>query len=122
MSAPFHLVAHLSQVPPGAMLAVRVEKEDVVLFNVDGVLHATRDFCPHAGYPLSQSRFRGRYVTCSLHDWEFDVACGAYSGNPRVQLRRYPVKVEGEDVLLCLEPLPPSTPPPAPPALSRDEA
>jgi nitrite reductase/ring-hydroxylating ferredoxin subunit len=104
------------------MLAVRVEKEDLVLFNVDGTLHATRDFCPHAGYPLSQSRFRGRYVTCSLHDWEFDVACGRYTGNPRVQLRRYPVKVEGEEVLLSLEALPPTPPPETPPLLSRDEA
>jgi nitrite reductase/ring-hydroxylating ferredoxin subunit len=118
----FVRVAHLSQVPPGSMHAVRVEKEDVVLFNVDGEIKATRDFCPHAGFALSQSRFRGKYVTCGLHDWEFDVCTGAYTANPGVRLRCYPVKLEGDDIWIRLEPLPAPARPQPPPTLSRDEA
>lgn len=84
------------------MLAVRVEKEDVVLYNVEGAIHASRDFCPHAGYALSKSMFCGKYVRCSLHSWEFDVTSGEYTGNPHVRLKSYSVKVEGEDILLDL--------------------
>ena len=119
MMADFVRVAALSEVPPGRMIAVRVEKEDLVLYNVEGAIFASRDFCPHAGYALSKSDFRGRYVRCSLHSWEFDVTNGEYTGNPQIHMKCYPVKVEGGDVWVRLEPL---VPPPPPPPPSRDEA
>lgn len=112
-------VAALSDVPPGRMLAVRVEGEDVALYNIDGLLHATRDVCMHQSYPLTKGSLRGKYVRCPLHGWEFDVVSGAYQGNPNVCLRRFAVKVEGDDVYVDAEPLPP---PPPPPVLSRDDA
>jgi nitrite reductase/ring-hydroxylating ferredoxin subunit len=115
----FFRVARVSEVPPGTMLAVRVEKEDVVLYNVDGAIHASRDFCPHAGYALSKGMFRGKYIRCSLHSWEFDVTCGEYTGNPNIHMKCFPVKVEGGEVFVSLAPIvfaPPALPP------SRDEA
>ena len=112
-------VAALSDIPPGRMLAVRAGGEDVAIYNVDGLLHATRDCCSHQSYPLTKGALRGKYVRCPLHGWEFDVTSGAYQGNPNVRLRRYAVKVEGEDVFVDPEPLPPPPPPPAP---SRDDA
>ena len=112
-------VAALSDLPPGRVLGVRVGAEDVALYNVDGALHATRDCCLHQSYPLSKGALRGKYVRCPLHGWEFDVTSGAYVGNAESRLRRYPVKVEGEDVYVHPEPLPP---PPPPPVLSRDDA
>jgi nitrite reductase/ring-hydroxylating ferredoxin subunit len=113
-------VAALSDIPPGRVLSVRVEGEDVALYNVYGALHATRDCCLHQSYPLSKGSLRGKYVRCPLHGWEFDVVTGASVGNPESRLRRYPVKVEGEDVYVSPVPLPP--PPPPPPVLSRDDA
>ena len=115
----FVRVARLAEIPPGRMLAVRLEGEDVVLYNVEGAIHASRDFCPHAGYALSKSMFCGKYVRCSLHSWEFDVSNGEYTGNPLIRLKRYPVKVEGDEVWVKLEPVaPPATRPPP----SRDDA
>ena len=112
-------VASLGEIPPGRVLAVRVAGEDVALYNVDGALHATRDCCTHQSYPLSKGALRGKYVRCPLHGWEFDVTSGAYQGNPTIRVRRYPVKVEGEDVYVSPEPI---VPPPPPPTLSRDDA
>jgi nitrite reductase/ring-hydroxylating ferredoxin subunit len=111
-------VAALSEIPPGKMLAVRVEREDVVLYNVDGAIHASRDFCPHAGYQLSKSAFRGKYVRCALHAWEFDVTNGEYTGNPRIHMKCFLVKIVGDEVWISLLPV---VPPPRPP-VSRDEA
>ncbi|MBV8879468.1 MAG: Rieske 2Fe-2S domain-containing protein [Planctomycetaceae bacterium] len=115
----FIRVASLADIPADGMLPVRVEKEDVVLYKVKDQVFASRDFCPHAGYPLSKSYFRGKYVRCSLHSWEFDVTNGEYTHNPHIRMRCYPVKVEGDDVYVMLVPLMPrpKTPPP-----SRDEA
>ena len=114
----FVRVAAVADVKPGSMLAVRVDREDVVLYNVDGTITASRDFCPHAGYPLSKSMFRGKYVRCSLHAWEFDVCNGEYTGNPNIQMRCFPVKIEDGDVWISLLPIIPKPRPP----LSRDEA
>ena len=114
----FVRVAAVSDIAPGKMLAVRVEREDVVLYNVDGAIHASRDFCPHAGYALSKSAFRDRYVRCSLHAWEFDVTNGEYTGNPRIHMKCFPVKIVGDEVFISLLPVIPTSRPP----LSRDEA
>ncbi len=111
-------VAKAADVPPGRMLAVRAGGEDVVLYNVDGTLHATRDSCTHQNYPLSKGALHGKYVKCALHFWEYDVTNGQYQGNPAVCVRRYPVKVEGGEVWVGLEPLPPAPRP----LVSRDDA
>ena len=115
----FLRVAKVAEIPPGKMLAVRVEKEDLVLYNVAGSIHASRDFCPHAGYALSKSMFCGKYVRCSLHSWEFDVTNGECTANPNIRLKRYRVRLDGDDVLVGPAPMA-SAPPPKPP--SRDDA
>ena len=119
MMDEFVRVAALAEVPADGMLPVRVDQEDLVLYRVKDQVFASRDFCPHAGYPLSKSHLRGKYVRCSLHSWEFDVTNGEYTGNPHIRMRCYPVKVEGDDVWVGLTPMAPKPPPPP---LSRDEA
>jgi nitrite reductase/ring-hydroxylating ferredoxin subunit len=115
----FVRVASVSEVPPGTHRAFRVEREDVVLYNVEGRIFASRDFCPHAGFALSKSAFRGKYVRCSLHAWEFDVTNGEYTGNPSIHMKCFPVKVEGDDIWISLLPIIPDRPKPPP---SRDDA
>ena len=115
----FVRVAAVADVPPGTMLALRVEREDVVLYNVDGAIYASRDFCPHAGFQLSKSFFRGKYVRCSLHAWEFDVTNGEYTGNPRIHMKCFPVRIVGDEVWISLLPIIPAKPRPP---VSRDEA
>ncbi len=119
MMDEFIRAASLAEIPTDGMLPVRVDKEDVVLYRVKDQVFASRDFCPHAGYPLSKSHFRGKYVKCSLHSWEFDVTNGEYTGNPTMKMRCYPVKIEGDEVWVSLTPI--GVKPPAPPP-SRDDA
>ncbi len=118
MSDGFVRVAKLSELPPGRMLPVRVDGEDLVLYNVGGTIYASRDTCTHQSYPLSKGALRGKYVRCSLHGWEYDVTTGAYVGSPNVRMRCFPVKVEGDEIRVSLTPL---TPPP-PGVVPRDEA
>ncbi len=114
----FVRVARLSELPPGRMLAVRAGGQDVVIYNVGGAFHATRDSCTHQQYPLSKGALRGKYVKCALHGWEYDVTTGEYQGNPDVHVGCFEVKVEGEDVYVSLEPIKPRERPP----VSRDDA
>ena len=46
------------------------------LANVDGVLHAVDNNCPHNGGPLSKGALIGRELECPWHGWRWDVTSG----------------------------------------------
>ena len=72
------------QLPDGGELAV---------FNVDGEFHATENFCPHKGAPLSEGTLRGHVIECMWHGRQFDVRNGnCLPVGP--QLKVYPVILE----------------------------
>ncbi len=115
----FVRVAAIRDVPPGRIVGVKVAGEDVAIYNIDGAIHATRDSCTHEYYPLSKGSLQGCIVTCGLHQWKYDVTTGACQVNPRINVKRFEVKVAGDDIFVRLVPLP-YTPPPEP-SLSRDD-
>jgi nitrite reductase/ring-hydroxylating ferredoxin subunit len=55
---------------------VEVAGEAVCVVRVAGGVFAFDDVCPHRGTPLSLGRLDGTTLTCSMHQWEFDVTSG----------------------------------------------
>jgi nitrite reductase (NADH) small subunit len=87
-------VAHVSELPPGAMRAVQAGDRWYALVNVDGVLHAVDNNCPHNGGPLAKGTLNGQILICPWHAWSWDVTSGrnlAPGVDWRVQ--RVPVRV-----------------------------
>ena len=95
-------VAKVSEVPPGSSKVVVVLGHPVALFNVDGSFHAVSNVCLHRGGPVGEGLLDGSVVTCPMHGWEYDVRTGANVANPMARLRTYPVRVDGDDVLVGL--------------------
>ena len=60
------------------------------------------------GYPLHEGPFRECVVMCTGHGWEYDVQTGRPPGTSTGHaIARYPVRVEGDEVLIDLDqPLP----------------
>jgi len=86
----------------GEMAGVRVGASPVLLVNVDGVLYAYEDRCPHRGVPLSRGRLEGNALVCGAHEWTYD-ACTGHGLNPcSAALRPIPVSVEGEEIYVEL--------------------
>jgi nitrite reductase (NADH) small subunit len=56
--------------------------------------------CLHRGGPLGQGALHGNHVVCPWHAWEWDCRTGANGYNPDQKLAKYPVKIEGEDILI----------------------
>ncbi len=102
-------VAALSDLPPGSRKLVRTEGNSLLLFNLDGVVHAIADSCPHAGAWLGSGKLDGCWLRCPVHGMTFDVRTGRMRGNAGLALRVYPVRLEGETVGVDLAPalLPP---------------
>lgn len=94
-------VASLSQLPPGALLAVTLPSGTrICLANVEGDVFAVRDSCPHQAFPLSEGTLLpGGVLECAWHGQRFDCRTGrAASPQSEGRLIRFPVTVEGEAI------------------------
>jgi 3-phenylpropionate/trans-cinnamate dioxygenase ferredoxin subunit len=95
----FAPVATASALAPGTMTWVAVDRERVLLANVDGVFHAVRDACGHRGASLARGRLTGHVIECPLHYACFDVRTGRLLNGPvSADLVTYEVRVEGDIV------------------------
>ena len=97
--AEFVPVGKVSDLQPGQMKWMAVDRERVLLVNVAGVFYALKDQCGHQWAPLSRGKLRGQVVECPLHFACFDVRTGALlSGPVATNVPVYEVHVEGETV------------------------
>jgi nitrite reductase/ring-hydroxylating ferredoxin subunit len=92
-------VASVSELAPGTMTWVAVERERVLLANVDGTFYALQDACGHRQAALSRGTLRGHVVECPLHYAEFDVRTGKLLSGPISEdVPSYEVQIEGDVV------------------------
>ena len=90
---------------PSADRVVEAEVAEVTvcLANVNGELSALDNTCPHRQGPLGQGWIEGEAVICPWHSWAFHAKTGLadYPAGERVKV--FPLRVEGEDVLVNVE-------------------
>ena len=103
---------------PGERRMVELGGHRIGLYRVGEDLHALADRCPHRGAPLCSS---GRIATgielrdgrpvlaepdtllrCPWHKWDFDIASGRCVVDPRLRVRRYAVRIDGDEVVVSL--------------------
>jgi nitrite reductase/ring-hydroxylating ferredoxin subunit len=102
----------------GDVRVVEIDGHRIGLYRVGEELHALADRCPHRGAPICAGRVvtpievrdgrlelgdRASVLRCPWHKWEFEIASGRCLVDERLQLRRYAVQVEGEDVVVSLD-------------------
>ena len=91
------------QIPQtGKRTLVRHDGRSVVIFNVEGHLHAIEDECPHAGAALCTGKLAGHVIQCPAHGLRFDLRTGAMPGNPSLRVQIYPLRAQGETFVLEL--------------------
>ena len=101
MPQDFVKVAHISQLLPGDKVLVHIGDEQILLVNVAGSYYAVDGECPHAYAFLSYGQLYGDEVMCPLHGSAFNVKTGAVLSPPAADdLTVYPVRIEGDDILV----------------------
>ena len=101
MSDGFVAVAKIGDVPLGGMTVVAIDRERIMLANVDGQFFAMRDMCGHRNAPLSRGRLDGHVVECPLHFAQFDVRSGRLIDGPiSADVPVYEVRLEGDTVFV----------------------
>ena len=95
----FVAVGKTSDLAPGEMKFVAVDRERVVLANVDGAFYALRDVCGHRNAPLSRGKLDGCVIECPLHFAQFDIRTGKLIDGPiSADIPVYEVRVDGDTV------------------------
>lgn len=94
---------------------------EIGVFRLEDNFFAYESSCPHMGGPVCQGKLINRVeevlapdktalglrfspdivnIVCPWHGFEFDIRTGAHQGNPSVKLRRYEVKLVGDEVFV----------------------
>jgi nitrite reductase/ring-hydroxylating ferredoxin subunit len=97
---PWTKLAATSELPPGALIEVERGDDMYAICNVNGEIRAVHGVCPHHGGPLGAGALNGDLIACPWHMWEFDSTTGACAFNAEVKIPTYPVRVEGDAVLV----------------------
>ncbi len=97
-------IGEMSDLTAEKPLRATLGSDKVLIFLVEGAPVATVARCPHAHGPLHQGEVCGTVLTCPWHGWSFDLVTGECDEDPDLLLKRYEVRVEGNDILA--EPVP----------------
>lgn len=101
--ADFQAVTRVGELPRGKSLCVVVDGREILLCHTAEGIFAVDNLCTHAEARLCEGKLKGHRILCPLHGAAFDVRDGAALSKPAsVALTTYPVKVEGDDVLVSL--------------------
>ena len=99
----FIKVAELHELDEGQLMGIEVDGEPICLARVNGEICAFTDNCTHISGPLNEGELNGDVLTCPWHGAQFNVRTGKVLRGPaRQDILTYPVKIEGQSVLLSL--------------------
>jgi nitrite reductase (NADH) small subunit len=96
-------VADASEIADGSAKVVRVDKRTLAIFRVNDEYFAMNNYCLHRGGPLGEGHLQGYKLQCPWHGWSYDVRTGAFEIIPNLKVVTYPVKREGDSILVEVE-------------------
>jgi nitrite reductase/ring-hydroxylating ferredoxin subunit len=97
VAADFEALANVSELPPGALLAVeRANGDEICLYNHAGVIGAVGNVCTHAEFAMADGTLRkDGTIECAWHGARFACATGRVCRGPAVDpLPVYEVRVD----------------------------
>jgi nitrite reductase/ring-hydroxylating ferredoxin subunit len=94
--------ASLAELRAAGRLVVHADRHVLCLFADGDEVHAVDNRCPHMGFPLHRGTVCDGILTCHWHHARFDLRTGGTFDQFADELRRFPVVVDGDDVLVDL--------------------
>jgi 3-phenylpropionate/trans-cinnamate dioxygenase ferredoxin subunit len=98
---PWTRIAAATQLQDDEVIPVALGDAQLALYRSAGEFHVTDNVCTHQHALLSDGYVEDGCIECPLHQARFDLRTGAALCAPATQpIRVYPVRVEGDDVLV----------------------
>ncbi|MEM6753882.1 MAG: FAD-dependent oxidoreductase, partial [Cyanobacteria bacterium P01_C01_bin.38] len=96
-------VANAKELKKGEMRQISVKDNEILLARVEDGFFATAAHCTHYGAPLEKGILNGERVVCPWHNACFGIKSGKLEEPPALDaLPRFPVRVEGKDLVIQL--------------------
>ena len=93
----------IDAVPEECATHVDLDGTPVAVVRSEGQVYAIHDVCSHQNVPLSEGEVGDGTIECYLHGSTFDLATGEPLSLPATQpVPVYPVKIDGDDVLVSV--------------------
>jgi len=97
-------VASTGDVADGEAKALEVMGLHLALYHVGGEWFCTDNVCTHAFALLTDGWLEEHVIECPLHAGQFDIRTGKGLGPPiDADIKTFPVRVEGEAVMIALD-------------------
>ncbi|WP_437192382.1 Rieske (2Fe-2S) protein [Planctomicrobium sp. SH527] len=109
----FISVAKVGEIPAGEGKTVEANGKMIAVLREDDSYYAIDDACPHMGASLGAGYVENGAVICPWHAWRFSVVDGSWLDSPKSKLKcgSYQIRVEGDDIQVCLTPADPECQP-----------
>jgi 3-phenylpropionate/trans-cinnamate dioxygenase ferredoxin subunit len=92
-----------ADVAEASAIRVMIDGVPVAIVRSEGEVYAIHDVCSHANVPLSEGEVKDQTIECWLHGSRFDLISGRPTGLPATKpVPVYPVKIDGDDVLVSV--------------------
>lgn len=99
----WHDVAAVDELDDDDVMKVEAGGSELALYRVGGEFYATDDCCTHEAASLSDGYLQDDTIECPRHQAVFHILTGDVMSPPAsVRLRTYPVRVDGDRVLVRL--------------------
>ena len=96
-------VGTLTDIPRRGARCIKNGAMTIAIFRTaDDRVFALEDKCPHKNGPLSQGIVHDGCVTCPLHNWVISLETGLAQGADEGQTLAFPVKLDGDTIMLGL--------------------
>jgi nitrite reductase/ring-hydroxylating ferredoxin subunit len=104
MSTAWTQACTAQELPAEGSSVFKKDGHQIAIFRTtEGAIYAVDNRCPHEGYPLAQGTVSGCVLTCSWHNYKFDLRDGAcVMGEEAV--RSFPVREVGGHIEVDLSP------------------
>jgi 3-phenylpropionate/trans-cinnamate dioxygenase ferredoxin subunit len=97
------VVGVAGELAPGQRKLAFIDGRSIVLFNVEGTLHAIDNACPHNGASLAGGQLEGCVLRCPAHGLRFDVRTGCMPGPGGLSVTTFPVEIVDSKVVVSLD-------------------
>ncbi|CAG4913527.1 Naphthalene 1,2-dioxygenase/salicylate 5-hydroxylase systems, ferredoxin component [Paraburkholderia gardini] len=101
-------VGPADELAPGQRKLAFVDGRSIVIFNIEGELHAIENACPHNGASLAGGQLDGHLLRCPAHGLRFNVVTGCMPGMDGLNLDKIPVRNVGGTLELTVDEAPPA--------------
>lgn len=99
----FKPLANITDLAVGKTQLAEIDDKEILICRTQKGYYAVDNLCTHAAARLCDGKLKGNKVLCPLHGAAFDVRDGSALSRPAsIPLGRYPVQVEGDNILINL--------------------